>query len=268
MEVYQGIVLGIVQGLTEFLPVSSSGHLVLGQIYFNITESGLAFDIAVHMGTLAAVLVVYFKDIKQMLASLFLYVGGRRTNTKDHNLVMAGCILAGSVPTALIGLMLKQLEDVLFTSSVLVGCMLLVTGTLLWISRRFYTRSVAGGELTLKRALIIGTIQGFAVIPGISRSGSTIAAGMFAGLDRSTAARFSFLLSVPAIAGAQVLSIKDALETGVLIDPATLCGTIVAFVVGLAALKLLLSLVHRGRFHLFAPYCWLAGALVLVSNLI
>ena len=268
MEVYQGIVLGILQGLTEFLPVSSSGHLVLGQIYFKITESGLAFDIAVHLGTLAAVAVVYYKDIKEMLSSLFLYIGGSRNGTADENLVMAGCILAGSVPTALIGLILKQFEAVLFTSSVLVGCMLLVTGTLLWISRKFYTQSSAGGGLTLKRALIIGTVQGFAVIPGISRSGSTIAAGMFAGLDRSKAARFSFLLSVPAIAGAQILGIKDALETGVLIDPATLCGTIVAFVVGLAALKLLLNLVHRGRFHLFAPYCWCAGALVLASNLI
>lgn len=268
MEAYQGIVLGILQGLTEFLPVSSSGHLVLGQLYFNITDSGLAFDIAVHMGTLAAVLVVYFKDLKEILASLFLYMGGSRSTETDASLVMAGCILAGSVPTALIGLMLKQLEDVLFTSSVLVGLMLMVTGSLLWVSKRFYRQDDAGGKLTLKRALMIGIVQGFAVIPGISRSGSTIAAGMFAGLDRSTAARFSFLLSIPAIAGALVLSIKDALETGILFDPATLYGTIVAFVVGLAALKLLLKLVHRGRFHLFAPYCWLAGALVLASHLI
>lgn len=111
-------------------------------------------------------------------------------------------------------------------------------------------------------------VQGVAVIPGISRSGSTIAAGMMAGLDRSKAARFSFLLSIPAIAGAQVVSMKDALETGVLIDPATIYGTIVSFVVGLAALKLLIRLVHSGRFHLFAPYCWLVGILVLMSNLI
>ncbi len=268
MEIYQGIILGVLQGLTEFLPVSSSGHLVLGQLYFKITESGLAFDIAVHMGTLAAVAVVYFKDIRAILASLFLYIGGSRGEAADKNLVMAGCILAGSVPTAVIGFALKQYEDVLFTSSVLVGAMLLATGTILWISRRFYKDSSEGGGLTLKRALIIGVVQGFAVIPGISRSGSTIAAGMVSGLDRSLAARFSFLLSIPAIAGAQVVSLKDAFETGVLIDPATIYGTIVSFVVGLAALKLLIRLVHAGRFHLFAPYCWLAGALVIVSNLI
>jgi len=268
MEIYQGIILGILQGLTEFLPVSSSGHLVLGQLYFNITESGLAFDIAVHMGTLAAVVVVYLKEIRAILASVFLFIGGSRGETRDENLVMAGCILAGSMPTAIIGFTLKQFEDVLFTSSVLVGGMLLVTGTILWISRRFYRDTTKGGGLTLKSALIIGVVQGFAVIPGISRSGSTIAAGMFTGLDRAKAARFSFLLSIPAIAGAQVVSMKDALETGVLIDPATIYGTIVSFVVGLMALKLLIRLVHAGRFHLFAPYCWLAGAFVLLKNLI
>jgi undecaprenyl-diphosphatase len=266
MEIYQGIILGILQGLTEFLPVSSSGHLVLGQLYFKITQSGLAFDIAVHMGTLAAVVVVYFKDIRAMLVSLFLYMGGSRQETADDNLIMAGCILAGSIPTAIIGYALKQFEDVLFTSSALVGAMLLTTGTILWMSRRFYRDT--GGGLTLKQALIIGVVQGFAVIPGVSRSGTTIAAGMVSGLDRSLAARFSFLLSIPAIAGAQVVSMKDALETGVLVDPATIYGTIVSFVVGLMALKLLIRLVHAGRFHLFAPYCWIVGALVLLLNLI
>ena len=268
MEIYQGIILGILQGLTEFLPVSSSGHLVLGQIYFNITEFGLVFDVSVHMGTLAAVLVVYFSDIKDILGSLVAYAGGDRRDEAGENLTFAWCILAGSVPTALIGFGLKQFEHILFTSSFLVGCMLIVTGTVLWVSRNFYRDNAAGGRLTLGRALIIGTVQGLAVIPGISRSGSTIAAGMFAGMDRTTAARFSFLLSIPAICGAQIVSVKDALESGGLIDPATIYGTIVSFIVGLVALKLLLKLVHTGKFHLFAPYCWLAGILALLSNYI
>ncbi len=266
MEIYQGIILGILQGLTEFLPVSSSGHLVLGQIYFNITEAGLAFDVSVHMGTLAAVLVVYFSDIREILGSVFRFVSSPRGAEKDENLNFAWCILAGSVPTALIGFGLKQFEDILFTSSLLVGAMLIVTGTLLWVSKKYYRDTSSGSGLTLGRALFIGTVQGLAVIPGISRSGSTIAAGMFSGIDRSTAARFSFLLSLPAICGAQIISIKDAMENGGLVDPATIYGTIVSFIVGLAALKLLLRLVHTGKFHLFAPYCWLAGILALLSN--
>ncbi|MCG8686430.1 MAG: undecaprenyl-diphosphate phosphatase [Desulfobacterales bacterium] len=265
MEIYQGIILGILQGLTEFLPVSSSGHLVLGQIYFGITESALAFDVSVHMGTLAAVLVVYFKDIKDILNSLFHYAATRERSGHEANLNFAICIIVGSIPTALIGFGLKEFEHILFTSSFLVGCMLLLTGTLLWVSRKFY-RVEGGGSLSIKHALIIGTVQGMAVIPGISRSGSTIAAGLFSGIDRDTAARFSFLLSIPAILGAQVISIKDALESGGLIDPVTIYGTIVSFIVGLVALKLLLKLVHTGKFHLFAPYCWLAGILALISN--
>jgi len=275
MEIYQGIILGILQGLTEFLPVSSSGHLVLGQIYFNITEFALIFDISVHMGTLAAVLVVYFSDIKLMFESVFVFLAkviGRKPfahllNT-DENLKLAALIIIGSVPTALIGLVIKQFEHVLFTSDALVGCMLILTGTILWVSRRYYHNEAAGVKFDTKRAIFIGIVQGFAVVPGISRSGSTIAAGMVAGLDRHTAAKFSFLLSVPAILGAQILGVKDAMETGFIMNPAIIYGTIVSFAVGLVALKLLLKLVHRGKFHLFAPYCWLVGMLVLLSKLI
>ncbi|RLB93345.1 MAG: UDP-diphosphatase [Deltaproteobacteria bacterium] len=273
MEIYQGIILGILQGLTEFLPVSSSGHLVLGQIYFNITEFLLIFDISVHMGTLAAVLVVYFSDIKLMGVSIFGFLakvaGGKpfaHLIKTDENLKLSAFILIGSVPTAVIGLGLKQFEQFLFSSATLVGCMLILTGTILWISRRYYHNETAGIKFDAKRAFIIGIVQGFAVIPGISRSGSTIAAGMVAGLDRHTAAKFSFLLSVPAILGAQVLGVKDALETGFVMNAAIIYGTIASFVVGLIALKLLLKLVHRGKFHLFAPYCWLAGLLVLLSK--
>ncbi|PIE61071.1 MAG: UDP-diphosphatase, partial [Desulfobacterales bacterium] len=260
MEIYQGIILGILQGLTEFLPVSSSGHLVLGQIYFNITEGNLAFDVAVHMGTLAAVLVVYFSDIQAIVTSFFRFLtaSNKKTlNQTDENLKLTWCILAGSVPTALIGFGLKEFEHILFTSSVLVGVMLMVTGTLLWISKKYDRNNAASVKpLTLKRSLFIGVVQGLAVIPGISRSGSTIVAGMFVGLDRTLAARFSFLLSIPAICGALLISVKDVLAKGGLIEPAVICGTLVSFIVGLAALKLLLKLVHTGKFYLFAPYCW------------
>lgn len=275
MEMYQGIILGIIQGLTEFLPVSSSGHLVLGQIFFGMTESQLVFDISVHMGTLLAVLVVYASDIYSILVSLFGFVA-RAVKFKpvahlvkqDKNLHMAAFIVIGSIPTAVIGLFLKQFEHVLFTSQVLVGVMLILTGTILWFSRKYYFRKDSKEEFGIKKALFIGGIQGLAVIPGISRSGSTIATGMFLGLNRHTAAQFSFLLSIPAILGAQILSIKDMMEKGLTIDSVTLYATIASFITGLIALKILLKLVHSGRFHLFAPYCWLIGALVLLSKII
>lgn len=274
MELYQGIILGIIQGLTEFLPVSSSGHLVLGQIFFGITQSQLVFDISVHMGTLFAVLVVYASDIKAMLVStvnFFLkaifFKPVVSLFKEDENLQMAGLILIGSIPTAIIGFGLKQFEHVLFTSRVLVGCMLILTGTVLWISRQYYFVGNKTKGPGIKKALLIGICQGVAVIPGISRSGSTIAAGMFLGLDRHKAAKFSFLLSIPAILGAQVLSIKDMITSNLSIDPVTIYATIISFITGLIALKILLTLVHSGKFHLFAPYCWLIGALVILSKI-
>ena len=275
MELYQGIILGIIQGLTEFLPVSSSGHLVMGQIILGITQSQLAFDISVHVGTLLAVLVVYSSDILAMLSSLIGFFSKAvsfkpvaHLVSEDKNLQMAGLIIIGSIPTAFLGLVLKQFEHILFASEVLVGFMLILTGTILWLSRNFYFSESKNTEFGIKKSVFIGISQGLAVIPGISRSGTTIAVGMFLGLDRRMAAKFSFLLSIPAIVGAQILSIKDTIEGGIAIDPVTIYATIASFITGLIALKLLLSLVHSGKFHLFAPYCWIIGSLVLLSKII
>ncbi|MCK5838007.1 MAG: undecaprenyl-diphosphate phosphatase [Desulfobacula sp.] len=275
MEFHQGIILGIIQGLTEFLPVSSSGHLVLGQIFFGMTQSQLIFDISVHVGTLLAVLVVYATDILAMLSSVsaffskaVLFKPVAHLVKEDQHLQMAGLIVMASIPTAVIGLVLKQFEQVLFTSEVLVGFMLILTGTILWFSRNYYDNEIKQQKFGIKKALFIGVTQGLAVIPGISRSGSTIAAGMVMGLDRHKAAKFSFLLSIPAIVGAEILGLKDILSEGLMIDPVTLYATIASFITGLIALKILLRLVHSGRFHLFAPYCWLLGSLVLLLKII
>ncbi|HKL01064.1 MAG TPA: undecaprenyl-diphosphate phosphatase [Desulfotignum sp.] len=272
MEIYQAITLGIIQGLTEFLPVSSSGHLVLGQLFFGITEPVLAFDISVHMGTLGAVFVIYWRDIMAMVTAMSAWAGRiiqrkSAAAAPDTNLKLAVLILAGSVPTAMMGMFLKQFEHILFTSSLLVGAMMLVTGTILWTSRKFYRTKNNSSGLDMKRSLVIGASQGLAVIPGISRAGTTIACGMFCGLDRHTAAKFSFLLSIPAIMGAQLVSVMGYREQGAGIDAAMIYGTLVAFVTGLVALKVLIRMVHAGKFHLFAPYCWLVGALVVLSNI-
>ncbi len=274
MELYQGIILGVLQGLTEFLPVSSSGHLVLGQIFFGMTESQLIFDISVHVGTLLAVIVVYLKDIGIILKSTINAAPKLISPAKfsaawqeDSNLRFAGFIIMGSIPTAIIGLFLKKFEHVLFSSMLLVGCMLILTGTILWFSKGFYGDKQTERQLGFKNAIGIGIIQGLAVIPGISRSGSTIATGLFFGLSRDQAAKFSFLLSIPAIVGAEILGIKDIVEQGLSIDPVTIYATITSFIIGLIALKILLKLVHSGKFHLFAPYCWIVGVLVLLSKI-
>ena len=273
MEIYQGVLLGILQGLTEFLPVSSSGHLVLGQMFFGLKESLLSFDISVHMGTLAAVLVVYLADIRRMGDALgrFAFGSGEKSwrhfmDDGERRFILF--ILLGSVPTALIGLGLKKMEHILFSSGVLVGSMLILTGCILWVSRKFYGDESQGERVNGIRAIWIGVVQGLAVIPGISRSGSTICAGMAAGLNRHEAARFSFLLSIPAILGAQVLSLKDMIQVGGGVDGATLWGTLASFLTGLLALKLLLKLVDSGKFHFFAPYCWGLGILVLLSKFV
>ncbi len=273
MELHQGIILGILQGLTEFLPVSSSGHLVLGQTYFGMTQSQLVFDISVHLGTLLAVFVVYASDIRRILASVAKLVfgfkgvqGARNQYAEDENLRLATIIVLGSIPTAFIGIILKQFEHFLFSSALLVGCTLMFTGSLLWASRRYYTSEKKPTALGVKQGLVIGISQGLAVIPGISRSGTTIAVGMFLGLSRQKAATFSFLLSIPAIIGAQIISVKDMLEKGLVIDSVTVWATLVSFLTGLIALKMLIRLVHAGRFHLFAPYCWLLGIITIISQ--
>ncbi|GAB6146264.1 undecaprenyl-diphosphate phosphatase [Desulfocicer niacini] len=272
MEIYQGIILGILQGLTEFLPVSSSGHLALGQSFFGITEPTLFFDVSLHMGTLLAVIVVFFKDIKGMilaLVALFKQLfSGQDTGSMIKNneeIRFALFIIVGSIPTAFMGLGLKPYVDTLFSSISFVGCMLLITGTFLWMTRTVSSPGDGIMGFGVKRALLVGLCQGMAVIPGISRSGATISAALFSGIDRETAARFSFLLSIPAIVGAMILSLKDFIEYGSAINiTATLCGTLIAFAVGYGALVFLLRIVKKGRLHLFAPYCWSLGTLAII----
>ncbi len=276
MQIYQGVILGALQGVTEFLPVSSSGHLVLGQYFFGITEPTLFFDVSLHVGTLAAVCLVFYRDILSILNALWRFVF-KRTPDKNHSqnfndetyVRFALMIIIGSVPTAVIGLVFKKYTDILFSSILLVGCMLMVTGTLLWFTRKSLNRQEAKGIVSVKQALFIGVCQGLAILPGISRSGSTIAAGLFSGVERETAAKFSFLLSIPAIFGAELLSLKDlAGTTGIVLEPATVYGTLAAFVVGYAALMILMGIVRQGRLHLFSPYCWAVGVAAIAAGLI
>jgi undecaprenyl-diphosphatase len=270
LNTVEAIILGAIQGLTEFLPVSSSGHLVLFQNLFGLNEPELLFDICLHVGTLVAVLVVFYRDILDILTAL-VRIPGRMTSAggfwrlcqTDPAVRMAFLIVVGSIPTAVIGLLFKNITDRLFGSTAIVGAMLLVTGTLLWLTRRIQSSGRPIGRTTAKDALIIGIVQGLAILPGISRSGSTIATALFLGVDRKLAGRYSFLLSIPAIVGALLLGL-DAPELATTIPLTTIiAGSLVSAVVGWLALIVLLRVVDRGQLHRFAPYCWLVGLITL-----
>ncbi|MGE0087057.1 MAG: undecaprenyl-diphosphate phosphatase [Desulfococcaceae bacterium] len=271
MDVFHAVVLGIIQGLTEFLPVSSSGHLVIFQHLFGLREAELFFDISVHTGTLIAVIIFFRKEIISILASLVRF-GTMLWEKKispaaamqDADVKLALLIIAGSVPTAVIGLLFHKMAEQIFSSVFLVGWTLIITGVLVWVTK--YVKGPVHGieDFSVRQALCIGFVQGIAILPGISRSGSTIAAGLFLGLDGKTAARYSFLMSIPAIAGAQILVLKDLGGTGA--DMNALYGAISAGLVGYAALALLVYIVNKGRLFIFAPYCWIVGFAALIYS--
>jgi len=275
MNSTEAIILGIIQGLTEFLPVSSSGHLVLFQQLFGLKEAELFFDVCVHLGTLVAVMVVFRQEIKNIILALMRLIsstGSKKTILQkiesDPDLKMALLIVIGSIPTAVLGFLFRGIADRLFASVFIVGLMLMVTGLLLWLTRWAATRVEQPGadRLTPKNAFIIGVVQGLAIIPGISRSGSTISIALLLGIRREMAARYSFLLSIPAIIGAGLLSFKEGLSQTDQAIQISLLGAVAAALVGYGALKSLLHVVKKGRLHLFAPYCWMAGILAIVFS--
>jgi undecaprenyl-diphosphatase len=270
LELIEAVILGIIQGLTEFLPVSSSGHLVIFQHLFGMKEPELVFDLAVHVGTLMAVVIYFKKELLGIIRAVFKMARQfiKREATwidawNDPECKMALLIIIGSVPTALIGIGFHQIADLLFSSVRMVGVMLLFTGTLLWLTRWVGKSGHGMGPFSSKKALVVGFAQGLAILPGISRSGSTIAAGMFLGLKRELAARFAFLLSIPAICGAALLAASD-LAGGNDSSPIIITvGVLSAAVVGYLSLKMLVFIVNKGRLHLFSPYCWVVGLLAL-----
>jgi undecaprenyl-diphosphatase len=275
MTTLEAIILGIIQGLTEFLPVSSSGHLVLFQQIFGLKEAELFFDVCVHLGTLVAVIVVFRREIRNIITALLRLVSLAGQKEKflqqvesDSDLKMTLLIIIGSIPTAVLGFMFHSIADKLFSSSFFTGLMLMVTGLLLWLTRRVKPGEKGTGieGFSRTKAFIIGIVQGLAIIPGISRSGSTISIALLLGINRETAARYSFLLSIPAIVGAGLLSLKDGLSQTDLAIRLSLLGAAAAALVGYGALKVLLSVVKKGHLYVFAPYCWLIGILAILFS--
>lgn len=272
MEPVYALLLGIVQGLTEFLPVSSSGHLVLFQHLFGLTQPEVFFDICLHIGTLLAIVMVFRRELGHMVLTLIRLPAllkkagsaGKLYET-DEDIRLMTLIVIGTIPTGMIGLLLKPIAADLFSNIWIVGVMLVVTGTLLWLTRRAPEKGRLIGTLHLKDALIIGLVQGVAIIPGISRSGSTICIALLMGIDRETAGRYSFLLSIPAILGALVLGMDSSDIGDSSASPAViLFGTIVAALAGYLALVVLLRMIRKGKLSVFAPYCWGVGLVALL----
>lgn len=261
MTTGMAILLGIIQGLTEFLPVSSSGHLIMAQSMMSgFSQPGMLFDTLLHMATLFAVLIFFRERVKQLILAFFgLFFQQYRVVYFQNKNFLWGIIIA-SIPTAIIGLALEGFVERNFSTPSYVGYFLILTSVLLVLSDRVR----AYGELTMPKSLIIGIVQGIAVLPGISRSGSTVAAGLFLGIKRSEMAEFSFLMSVPAIFGATLLQMRhiDTLPTGELYYYGI--GMLASFISGLFAVGFMVHFIKKANLKVFALYCLVVGIVAIV----
>jgi len=248
MTVFAAVFLGLLQGLTEFLPVSSSGHLVIAQHFIGLTSPPVLFDILLHLATALAVIVVLWSQLLQL------------------NLKTIGFILLASLPAALVGLILNSSIETIFSSLTLVAFALLINSLILF-SAQYFFKNAQSTSLSVKNCLVIGLFQALAIIPGISRAGSTISAGILAKLKPQLVFNFSFLLALPAIFGAVLLQLKDLKFFQTQLGLPLLLGFITAFVSGLMSLKLLKKFVSQGRFSFFAYYCLALGLILLLKEL-
>jgi len=256
MTIYQAIISGAVQGITEFFPISSSGHLVILHSLFELKGPQVAFDITLHLGTLISIAIFFRNEIRALLG-------------KDRRMLYL--LAAASLPTFAIAILIKDKVEYLFTSPKMVAFMLLLTGAWLIagsLIESYHRKRGVKKELSLFNSILIGLAQGISVLPGISRSGSTIAAGMIAGLEREKAFRFSFLLALPAVAGAAIFKAKEI--AGFVISPGEAAyfaaGGITASLVGLVSIKALLNLIRRDLFYIFGIYCIAVGMIILFAR--
>ena len=275
MTLLSSILLGLIQGVAEFLPISSSGHLAIAENLLNMSGASEVpefFDVLLHLGTLLAVFVAYWGDIYDMVVEFFSGVRDLAHRSTPVPVPPARrmilLIIVGTLPLFAV-LPIKDLVEGLANNMYFVGGALIVTGCLLFASDRVRKGRKSERTATLLDVLLVGVAQAIATCPGISRSGTTITAGCLLGFDRKFAVRYSFLMSIPAILGANILSIGDALETVVWADvPVYLAGVLVSAVVGYACIRLLKMIAEKGKFGFFAYYCWAVGILTIVLNII
>ncbi len=259
MSIFQSIILGIIQGITEWLPISSSGHLVIAQEFFWLQNS-MFFDIMLHIATIFVVFVVFWNDIKGIVKALI------KRDFKSEYGKLAILIIIGSIPTGIIGILFHDTFEKLFSNLWAVAFGLMLTGVLLLATKIKKTQKYK--ELNAKKSLLIGTIQGIAIIPGISRSGSTISVGLMAEIDKIKIARFSFLLSIPAILGALLLEMMKFknLSTASINWAPILTGMVVAAIIGYISLRILLKIIRLEKFYIFGYYC--IGLSIILLNVL
>ena len=263
-EIFSYLILGLIQGLTEFLPVSSSGHLTLGTAILQLPQEDLTFSVLVHGATALSTIVVFREDIWNLITGVFKK---DEEGTKARKYI--GLIVLSAIPAAIIGLNFKdQIEGL--TSSSFVGAMLIVTAAILAISQK--VKSKRSNRISVRSALLIGIAQAGAILPGISRSGSTIGAALLLGISRAEAAKFSFLMALPPIIGANLLEIKDLVEVNDVTSSSTITtpylgyaiGVAAAFIAGIVACKWMIKLVKGTNLMWFAVYCFVVGAFALI----
>lgn len=276
MSILSAVLLGLVQGVAEFLPISSSGHLAIAEHLLNMKGAGDVpefFDVLLHLGTLVAVFIAYWGDIREMIVEFFAGIGDLARHSTPNPVPPARrlilMIVVGTLPLFAM-VPFRRFFTGLGDNMYFIGGALIFTGLLLFLSDR--TRRGRKTEKTaiMLDALLVGIGQAVALCPGVSRSGMTITTGCFAGFERKFAVRFAFLLSIPAVLGANILTLKDALDAGIDFSsvPVYLIGVAVAAVSGYACIRLLRYVADKGRFGAFAYYCWAAGALTLVLTVV
>ncbi len=259
LELLKAIILGAIQGLTEFLPISSSGHLVLGSELLNFQEQGLAFDIFVHLGTLFSVCIVFREELLGMITAPLAVLQKRATEQQTRFFQWDIYVVVATLPAVVVGLLLKYSIEGIFSNILLVYCMLFVTGIIMTVTPHLTERKV---KLNCPRALLIGCAQAMAIFPGLSRSGSTIFVGMLLGLNRETVARFSFIMSIPAILGAAALQSRELIHNPPGSDSLLLlaAGMVASAITGYFAIILLLNVIRKNKLHYFGYYCLLLAS--------
>ncbi len=275
MTILKAVILGVIQGLTEFLPVSSSGHLAVAQQLLKVPEDRiLFFTIMLHLGTLFSIFFVYSRDVATIIIEFFRLIGeiitGKGFKIDNEHRKLGVFIIIATIPTGLMGILLGNIFESFYSSTLIVGVALLVTGILLLLAERFGSGKRSIQDMHWLDATIVGIFQGFAITPGLSRSGSTIVGSLFRGFNKELATKFSFLISIPAILGAAVLEFKDVFEIGMrdVSVSIVVAGVLAAFISGLFAIKALINLIKKEKLYYFSFYTWAIGLTVIVISLI
>lgn len=274
MSLITAIILGIFQGIAEFLPISSSGHLVILQTIFDANQGDIFLPVMLHLGTLISIVIVFYKDIAAIVVASLQIISEVFTKKKivldTEPKKLAIMVLIGTIPTGLIGILFEDFFTGLYKSLVAVGIALIVTGFLLMISEKTNSGKKGLRDMSILDAIIVGIFQGFAIIPGISRSGSTIVGGLFRGFNTKLATKFSFLMAIPAILGATLLEAVKVItgNNPIAFSTPLFIGVFLSAMTGVIAIKVLIKALEKGKLYYFSYYVWAVGLILIISQLI